>query len=89
MMPGDVRTSEGHRVIKLGCEIYTIAASERSGYLQQHEEGMQQQQDHCVGTAVMNFRSVCRVVAFFIVNNLKKRLMLPKYRKEFITPQKW
>jgi hypothetical protein len=57
-------------------------------YLQQHEEGTQQH-DNCLKTAVVNFRLFSRVVAFFIINDLKKQVMLPKYRKEFITPQNW
>jgi hypothetical protein len=55
-------------------------------YLQQHEEGTQQH-DNCLRTVVVNLKFFSKVVAFFIINDLKKQVMLPKYRKEFITPQ--
>lgn len=47
---------------------------------------MQQQQDDFKETMIIDSVFLCQVVVFFIVNFLKKPVILPKYRKELITP---
>jgi hypothetical protein len=68
---------------------YSIAASKRNVcYLQQqHEEGIQQHDDQ-EERKVLNFKFFCQGVACFIVVFLKETILLLKYRKETITPQK-
>jgi hypothetical protein len=59
-------------------KIYTIAGKQAVCYLQQHEEGMQQQQENCKELLVPNIKFFCKVVDFFILVFLNETINVPQ-----------
>ena len=67
--------SSGQLVIKFRYEnLYYSSKQASVCYLQQHEEGTQQQQDICKKTVILNLKFFRPVVAFFIVIFLKETI---------------
>jgi hypothetical protein len=61
-------------LLNFDVKFYSIAASKRGMcYLQQHEKGWQQHDDW-KARIVLNLRSFCQIVAFFIVVFLKETI---------------
>jgi len=66
---------QDNRLLIFDENLYSIASKQAGGcYLQQHEEGWQQQHDDCKETVVNNFTFFCQVVVCFIIVFLKETI---------------